>query len=70
MAARRRKTGGVSQTRTLKRGPNKGDTVKVRASSAGDLAKGNWYPVKSVKDRGPKRKGRLGKAAGKARKRR
>jgi hypothetical protein len=60
MAMKKRgKKGGVTQKRTLKRGPNKGDTVTVKASSASDLAKGNWYPVKVNKDRGSKNVSRV-----------
>lgn len=52
MAKKSSRSKGVTQTRKITRGPNKGDTVRVKAKSAADMRKGNWYPVAVLKDKG------------------
>ena len=42
----------VTETRTITRGPNKGDRVVIKAASAADLKKGNWWPIRVLSDKG------------------
>jgi hypothetical protein len=42
----------VRRRRTIKRGPNKGDTIIAQAASAADMRRGNWHPTRVVKDVG------------------
>ena len=42
----------VTRRRKITRGPNKGDTIVAKARSASDMAKGNWWPVRVLRDTG------------------
>ncbi len=55
MAAKRKP--GKAGTRVVSKGPNKGDTVQFKVAPKSKKA----YPVRTVVDRGPKRKGSLAK---------